>query len=405
MSGETGRRDSGRRRILLAVTGLSPQVVTETVFALARRRPPWIPHEVQVITTADGAERLRLALLSADRAWFRRLLDDWELPPVAFDSDRILVVTDARGQPLRDIRTPADNERVADFICEHVRGLTADPGTELHASIAGGRKTMGYYLGYALSLFGRPRDRLSHVLVSDPYESSWGFFYPTPYSSTIETRDGNLADTRDARVTLAEIPFVSLRHGLDQRLLEGKSTFSEVVAAARRALAPPELHIDLSARRVRAAGTSFALPPAQLALLTLFVRRALAGAPPLEAPPKEVGDTAWAERFLAEYDRVGHVLDDHDRTRHALRRGMDGAYFSTLKSKLHRSLDERLGKAVAAAYRIDDRGTRPRRYALRLPPEAIRIDEGRGPGRKLAAVDEHAKERAAWPAGMEEHES
>jgi CRISPR-associated protein (TIGR02584 family) len=35
------------RRILLAVTGLIPRVVTETLYVLAcRREPAWIPHEV-----------------------------------------------------------------------------------------------------------------------------------------------------------------------------------------------------------------------------------------------------------------------------------------------------------------------------------------------------------------------
>jgi CRISPR-associated protein (TIGR02584 family) len=61
-----------------------------------------------------------------------------------------------------------------------VRELTADPDCAIHASIAGGRKTMGFYLGYALSLFGRPQDRLSHVLVSSPFESNQNFFYPLP---------------------------------------------------------------------------------------------------------------------------------------------------------------------------------------------------------------------------------
>jgi CRISPR-associated protein (TIGR02584 family) len=34
-------------------------------------------------------------------------------------------------------------------------------------SIAGGRKTMGFYAGYALSLYGRAQDRMSHVLVEE----------------------------------------------------------------------------------------------------------------------------------------------------------------------------------------------------------------------------------------------
>ncbi|MBP6582128.1 MAG: hypothetical protein KA204_01445, partial [Chromatiaceae bacterium] len=45
------------RRILLAVTGLTPQVVTETLYALAmERQPPFIPTEIHLLTTAEGAE-------------------------------------------------------------------------------------------------------------------------------------------------------------------------------------------------------------------------------------------------------------------------------------------------------------------------------------------------------------
>src|SRR5260221_10737988 len=39
-------------RVLLAVTGLSPQIVTETLYALAVARDPgWIPSEIRLITT------------------------------------------------------------------------------------------------------------------------------------------------------------------------------------------------------------------------------------------------------------------------------------------------------------------------------------------------------------------
>ncbi len=41
------------RRILLAVTGLTPQVVTETLYALAcRPQTPWVPDEIHLVTTA-----------------------------------------------------------------------------------------------------------------------------------------------------------------------------------------------------------------------------------------------------------------------------------------------------------------------------------------------------------------
>ncbi|WP_457676794.1 CRISPR-associated ring nuclease Csm6 [Thiolapillus sp.] len=364
-----------RRRILLAVTGLSPQVVTETVYALAKgnRDAPWIPDEIQLITTEEGANRARLSLLSDKPAWFRRLIEDYALPPILFDESCIHIVPDAAGLPLQDIRTPEDNESVADFICERVRELTSDSGTELHVSIAGGRKTMGFYLGYALSLFGRSQDRLSHVLVSDPYESSWEFFYPTPYSHVIKTRNNSLADARDAKVTLAEIPFVSLRHDLSDQLLLGEMGFRDVVVSAKRALEPPSLCIDLANKRISCSGTHIHLPPVQLAMLALFARRSIEEKNPLPAPAKDVPDEKWARRFLSEYERINsNPMDETERTRKALQKGMDGNYFSEKKSALHKTLKKKLGRH-AEPFLISDDGKRPRKYRLKLPGSAIRF--------------------------------
>lgn len=140
-------------RILLCVTGLSPQVVTETCFALVKQTPaPWIPTEIHVITTKAGADNARLNLLSEAKGWFHRLSVDYQLPPIRFDVHNIHVIKDRLGVALSDIRSQSDNEDAADFICQIVRDLTANTDSELHVSIAGGRKTMGYYLGYALSL-------------------------------------------------------------------------------------------------------------------------------------------------------------------------------------------------------------------------------------------------------------
>ncbi|WP_240905819.1 CRISPR-associated ring nuclease Csm6 [Thiorhodococcus mannitoliphagus] len=251
------------RRILLAVTGLSPQIVTETLYALAvRDRDAWIPTEIHLLTTAEGAERARLSLPSDHPGWFRRLLSDYDLPDIRFDRDHIHILLGADGQPLPDIRTDTDSRLAADQICALVSRYSADPQTQLHVSIAGGRKTMGYYLGYALSLFGRAQDRLSHVLVSEPFESSWDFFYPSPVSRVMTTRDNKLIDAADAQVTLADIPFIRVREGLPTRLLDGTASFVETVDTAQRALAPPALQIDLAAQCIHAAGERIDLPPA-----------------------------------------------------------------------------------------------------------------------------------------------
>ena len=361
------------RRVLLAVSGLTPQIVTETIYALAAdEHAPFVPTEVHLITSAEGAHRAELSVLSDDLGWFHKLCADYHLPGVRFDRSHIHVMRDARGQPMNDIRSPSDNQAAADFITAQVRTITADPACALHASIAGGRKTMGFYLGYALSLYGRPQDRLSHVLVSEPFESSYDFFYPTPYSRVLQTRDGQLADTAMAQVTLADIPFVSLRHGLPTALLAGQASFNDAVAAVRAALAPAQLVLDLSRQRILAAGREVALPPAELALLAVFARRTIQGEGPLPAPTKGVPDAIWAKRYLSEYRRITGTLADIESTERALRDGMDGEYFSQRKSKLDKRLKTALGPA-AEAYRIHDGGTRPRRYALTLVPDAVRF--------------------------------
>ncbi len=360
------------KRILLFVTGLSPQVVTETLYALATdAQSPWIPDEIHVITTREGAERVRLALLSKEPAWFARLIEDYDLPAIRFDEDHIHVLECADGSPMVDVRTPEDNEQAADQITQWVRKFTREEGSELHASIAGGRKTLGYYLGYALSLLGRPQDRLSHVLVSEPFESSWNFFYPTPYSSVIETRNQSLANTRDARVELAEIPFVRLRQGMDENLIKGETGFVAAVRAAQRALEPPRLRIDLAGQCIEAGGQRIELPPRELAFYSLFARRAKNAQPRLQAPAKGTRCEDWRDLFLREYKAIrSNELDDLERTEKALEKGMDADYFSECKSKLHKRLKQRLGPA-ARHYMIDHGATRPGRFGLDLPAEAI----------------------------------
>lgn len=358
------------RRILLAVTGLSPQVVTETLFALAvERDPPFPPTEVHLLTTAEGAERARLSLLSPEPGWFARLIADYRLPPITFATANIQVLRDAEGRELDDIRTLKNNEAAANLITERVRDLTADADSALHVSIAGGRKTMGYYLGYALSLYGRPQDRLSHVLVSEPFESSWDFFYPTPYGRVITTRENKLADTSEARVTLAEIPFVRLREGLPDRLLGGQASFGQTVAAAQRALEPPELVIDLAGQRIRAGGETMPLPPASLAFYSMMARRRLEG---MHAAR---WDTDGLDRqYLSEHRRiVPEMSGDLERVEEALADGMTQEYFEQRKSRTNAALGKALGRQLAKAYLVQGDARRPQtRFGLRVEPEAIR---------------------------------
>lgn len=368
-------------RVLLAVTGLSPQVVTETLYGLAvQRKPPFVPTRVVLLTTVEGAERARLTLLSREPGWFRQLQNEYGLPGVAFEDSGIRVLRSGGGQPLVDIRTEADNLAAADQIAETIRSLTQAADTALHVSVAGGRKTLGFFAGYALSLFGREQDRLSHVLVSAPFESHPGFFYPTRSSRIIYTPppDSRPLDTSQAEVTLAEIPFVRLRGLLPARLCEQGGSFAAAVEAARGALEDRRLVIDLTRGCVRAGVTEFSLPAAELAYLAWFARRRREGREPLPCPSEGAPEPAYAREYLREYAALGANLTE-SRTARALRHGMEKAFFLEKKSRLHAALRRRLGP-LARHYEVQAFGRRPdTRFGLGLAPEQVSLEEARKP--------------------------
>ena len=365
------------RRILLCVAGLSPQIVTETLYALTvTGEPRFVPTEIHLLTTAEGAERARLTLLGDDPGWFHRLRRDYGLPNIRFTLDSLHILRAADGRPLDDIRGVADNEAIADAITNQVRKLTADPDGAIHASIAGGRKTMGFYLGYALSLFGRPQDRLSHVLVSSPFESNPNFFYPAPVERVIFATgpDQRPLDASSATVMLADIPFVRLRDGLQESLLREGASFSDVVRQAQRNLAAPSLTLDAANCRVRCGETVLRLTPISFAWLAWFARRAQVGLPPLHW--KRIGP-AEVEAFLAEHRAALNdplADDDHPLIASRRREGIDKAFFEERTSKLKRELSRVLGGSTVARYTPQRQGKqRLAGHALGLEPHRIRF--------------------------------
>ncbi|WP_374326913.1 CRISPR-associated ring nuclease Csm6 [Azonexus sp.] len=362
-------------RILIAVSGLSPQILTETLYALAvKAEQKWIPDEIHLITTSRGKEHAALNLLSG-RGGFHQLCRDYKLPAIAFDAERhIHLIEDAAGRPLEDIRTPEDNEAAADTITKWIRELTQDENSEVHVSIAGGRKTMGYYAGYALSLFGRDQDRLSHVLASAPYESHREFFYPTPYEHVIHTDgpDKRTVDCRQAEVWLADIPFVRLRDGVQAPLLSGDASFSATVKAVLRPL-PTKLTFVPAKRTVIFGDKAVKLTDAPYGLYAWMARRCKEGLPPLVINRKGAAGKDL-EMLLDEYRRLDpQLLGKLAQVERALATGIESGWFSPIRSNLHKKLTSALGSRLAEGYFIQrlpgSVGKSP--YALRLAPESI----------------------------------
>lgn len=357
----------------MAVSGMSPQILTETLYALACvQRPAFIPTEVHLLTTASGARSARHKLLQGGH--FARLCKEYGLDPELFGEENIHLLCDEQGQPLEDIRTARENEIAADQIVDWVRRFTSDPSAALHLSLAGGRKTMGYFAGYALSLFGRAQDRLSHVLVSPGYESHPEFFYPTRESCLIETANGRVLDAKDARVELADIPFVRLRTEIPQSLLEGNAGFSETIRHIQRIDEPPRLELDLSRRKLIASGLEVELSPMVFAFYSWIVQRHLKGAPRPGAADLREPNKQFSEELLALVRAIEGEMgrDREETTERSLKNGMDKPYFEEKKSRVNRALKAQLGKALAEKYQIAGFGKKPdTSYGLKLEAEYI----------------------------------
>jgi CRISPR-associated protein (TIGR02584 family) len=74
------------KRILLAVSGLSPQILTETLYGLTvATHTPFIPTEIHLITTMEGAHRAKLDLLHQETGKFPAFCKEYQMPDIRFD--------------------------------------------------------------------------------------------------------------------------------------------------------------------------------------------------------------------------------------------------------------------------------------------------------------------------------
>lgn len=238
------------RRVFIGLTGLAPQVFTETLYALLQQDDPFVPTELQLVTTEEGKRRA-LVLLQHPQQGLEALWEQYGKGPLpSFDPDtHIHVITEA-DLPLDDVTDAGHDVGTADTILDALRPLARDPHCAIHASIAGGRKSMSFYMGYVMSLLAREQDRMSHVLVNAPFENLPTFAFPPRIPVRLALANGEYASTADARVKLSPVAFVHLYQRLPQQLLENRISFRTLVEHAEVALARPQLVVDLPHCRV-----------------------------------------------------------------------------------------------------------------------------------------------------------
>jgi CRISPR-associated protein (TIGR02584 family) len=266
------------RDVLLALCGLTPQVVTETLWALAHRAPPTYPAEVWILTTKTGRTRCLDTLIGSNGALAQYVRAYRPVPKPICGASRVIVLKGADGKLLDDVRSEPDHHAIGDQMAAFLAGQAARNDVRLHVSVAGGRKTMGLLLAAAMQLYGRPDDRLYHVLVPPEFESLDNFFYPPKYPRRLTLKDGRRLSTEQAMIHLAEIPYVRLRGLLPPEHLRQGNRFGPLVELAERKLRlwqRPDPVVVMADRSLRIGERRVRLTPAQMTLYRALARTKL----------------------------------------------------------------------------------------------------------------------------------
>lgn len=367
------------RRILLAATGLTPQIVTETMYCLvtASDAERFVPDEIHIVTTREGEKLVRALFIGTEANQLHALCDQYGIDVPAV----IVHVIRTKEGPLDDVRSAPDNDAAADCILQVVRQLTMHEDAEVHFSIAGGRKTMGYYLGTCASLLGRPQDRMSHVLVNDPFESAPEFFFP-PRPAQFMLIRGRPTDTSRAVVSLASVGFVRLRSLLPAPLI-GRGSFTRLVKVADSILGRPRLVLRLLSPKADGlagrcevevgGGLTFSLQPKSFAMYWLLASHAACGT---QWVRQELNPEMLQRDFLDVYRHLAGMGRYDEEAKQLLQ--TPGVFLRTAyqnaMSRLTANLKKELGDVAGRVYGPRNEGVGSSlRHRLELPPDSIEL--------------------------------
>jgi CRISPR-associated protein Csx14 len=293
------------------------------------------------------------------------------------------VITDDHGIEIPDIASESDNEHLLRTCLELSFRFTSDPDTSVLFSVAGGRKTMGSCLTLAAQMYGRPQDRLYHVLVSPEFESNRDFFYPPKQSRTIELKDKQgqafFKEAAYAQVDLIHIPFVSIRDQLSADFLKApKDPGSLMLSLIKEET--PRLNVNLMSRKIAYKTLELDVMPARIALYAFFAMQK-------KDCPKEVETCGACTDCFIEiqsiFEKQGQITDLYkkvsggrllDEMSDSGITGLSAENFNMYKGKIKRDLIHRFGPYALKDLEIASVGSRPNtRYGIRMDRSKIEI--------------------------------
>ncbi len=357
------------RNILIALCGISPAVISESVWALWKEENPQRIHEVIVITTTTGRKYLRDYLLDSG-IWeqLRQELGASSQELLFGDTSynlRVLPAAD-RSHDLTDICSSEDHLCMTDTFLDILRGFCDNPTNRIFVSIAGGRKTMSAMMALCFSLVARPRDRLCHVLVNHPFDSPQLqplFFFP-PSIPQDHIYHSSRISSAAAKINLITIPVARLRQLYAGGSGQLPGSYRDLVALADENLQAahlPTLHLNCQLATCCFDEQPLALPPKEFMLYYTIARcsqknHLLEGTLELG---EEMESLHWEIRHCCHPRLQKNMLNDPDSIRKSI-------------SEIRRKIKSLLPSAYRQLY-YPSGSFGPGRYRLALPPPKISL--------------------------------
>ena len=330
-----------KRTVLVAGMGITPAVLSETIWALAVKKPAVVPDEVVVITMRNGAERLKESFFGAKTNGWKRLTEGLKRNGVKTDGklrfgptqSSIRIIANAAGtDDLEEAITPEDVTRMADDILLTLRGFTEDPSTTVYASIAGGRKTMSALMLSCMSLLGRDGDHVLHVLVNAPFDRSLKpeFLFPERGRTVVDAQ-GRKHRCTDAKIDLIDLPFVKMRGWYQGKFHSAPPSYGQLVSdvqniAPQASVEPPDIAFDTRNGDISVDGKPLRLSPQEFMVLAtdLLLRPPDLGTVLLEIKKRaqDSMDFGWFGDFgsSSRFDNRDSIAQDLAKVRSSLRK-------------------------------------------------------------------------------------
>jgi len=324
------------KNILICVSGLTPQIVTETFFCLTVKEKIDIS-EIYVLTTARGKE----VILGKDKSpqtpktslkkELINLCKYYGITKPKFDeTDKHIIVAKEETIELSDIRSDHDNILFPNRVASFIREKALDNNTILYCSITGGRKSMSVHIANALSLFARENDKLLHVLTRE--ENEFKGFYPLTKK---EAKD----------LLLSEIPFVRLRSLLSNDIKGEKLidlSFDKIVARTQTQLKlisdKKQLICDLEKRELTFDYESVTLEPLEFLFYYHFIEKKFSGQNKISI--HELISPETSQKFISYIEQYYSHYYIREAQLKNFQQGFDPEYFRAKRSKINKKIQE-----------------------------------------------------------------